>query len=220
MGNRILLVDDQIMFVENLRVVLETYAPEFEIVGIAHDGQEAVRKARQFQPTVILMDVRMPVLDGVGATEAILKEFPSTRIIMLTIFDDDEYVYQALNNGASGYLLKNMRPEALVSSIKAVLDGAVLISPVAAQKLVNSRSQDTTESAHEAPHWLGSLGSREREVLSLLVEELSNQEIAERLSISEATVRNYMSGIYDKIGVENRFQAMRLAREFRAFLQR
>lgn len=218
MGKKILLVDDQIMFVENLKVVLETYAPEFEIVGIAHDGKEAVRKAREYQPTVILMDVRMPVLDGVGATEAILKEFPGTRIIMLTIFDDDEYVYQALNNGASGYLLKNMRPEALVSSIKAVLDGAVLISPVAAQKLVNSRTPDTAESAHEAPHWLGSLGAREREVLSLLVEELSNQEIAERLGISEATVRNYMSGIYDKIGAENRFQAMRLAREFRGFL--
>lgn len=218
MGKKILLVDDQIMFVENLKVVLETYAPEFEIVGIAHDGQDAIRKARKFHPTVILMDVRMPVLDGVGATEAILRELPETRIIMLTIFDDDEYVYQALNNGASGYLLKNMRPEALVSSIKAVLDGAVLISPVAAQKLMNNRPQESSDTTHEAPHWLESLGTREKEVLSLLVQELSNQEIAERLGISEATVRNYMSNIYDKIGAENRFQAMRLAREFRAFL--
>lgn len=208
------------MFVENLKVVLETYAPELAIVGIANDGWEAVRKARDLTPDVILMDVRMPVLDGVGATERIMKELPRTRIIMLTVFDDDEYVYTALNHGASGYLLKNMRPEALVSSIKAVLQGAVLISPVAAQKLVAARATEHgPDIKHEAPEWLASLGARERDVLGLLLDEMSNQEIAGRLYISEATVRNYISAIYAKMGVENRFQAIRVARSVRSFLQ-
>ncbi|TVQ26241.1 MAG: DNA-binding response regulator [Spirochaetaceae bacterium] len=219
MSTRVLLVDDQVMFVENLKVVLETYAPELTIVGIANDGQEAIRKARDLSPDIILMDVRMPGLDGVGATERILKEFPRVQIIMLTVFDDDEYVYQALNRGARGYLLKNMRPAALVSSIKAVLDGAVLISPVAAQKLVAGRANTRpSEAKHEAPDWLALLGAREREVLSLLLEEMSNSEIAEKLFISESTVRNYISGIYNKIGVENRFQAIRVSRLYRSFL--
>ena len=218
MSTRVLLVDDQVMFVENLKVVLETYAPELLIVGIANDGREAVRKARDLTPDVILMDVRMPVLDGVGATEQILNELPHTRIVMLTVFDDDEYVYQALNRGARGYLLKNMRPAALVSSIKAVLDGAVLISPVAAQRLVSGRANTRSPLAeHEAPDWLALLGARDREVLSLLIEEMSNTEIAERLFISESTVRNYISGIYNKMGVANRFQAIRVSRTYRSF---
>jgi DNA-binding NarL/FixJ family response regulator len=218
MKKRLILVDDQVMFVENLKIVLELYAPEIEIVGIAFDGKQAVKKAKELRPHVILMDLRMPVLDGVGATKQILKELPETRIIMLTVFDDDEYVYEALDHGASGYLLKNMRPEALVSSIYAVLDGAVLISPIAAQKLVRSRSKEEVITAHEPPRWLESFGIREKEVLLLLIEDLSNKDISDKLGISGATVRNYVSTIYDKIGAEDRFHAIRLARPYRFFL--
>ncbi len=219
MGVKILLVDDEVMFAENLKVVLETYAPDFEVVDIAYDGKQAIRKAREMQPSVILMDVRMPTLDGVGATKLILQELPYIRIIMLTIFDDDEYVHQAIEHGASGYLLKNMRPRALVSSIQSVLEGAVLISPVVAQKLASKHFKSEEESAHEAPPWLADTGPRERQVLSLLVQELSNQEIAERLGISETTVRNYMTTLYDKLGAENRFHAMRIAGPYRRFLE-
>lgn len=226
MATRILLADDQVMFVENLGVVLETNASDFTVVGIANDGRAAVRKARDLQPDLILMDVRMPGLDGVGATRQIIAEMPRTRIIMLTIFDDDDYVHQALAYGASGYLLKNMRPDALVSSIRAVLDGAVLISPLAAQRLV-SRSAGVEESgasegeggeAHEQPDWVDELSTRERKVFALMIEDLSNAEIAERLSISETTVRNYISSIYHKTGAANRFEATRLARTYRSFL--
>lgn len=218
MRKTVLLVDDQIMFVENLKIVLETYADDLKIVATAHNGREAIQQAERCQPSIILMDLRMPVLDGVGATKRILTRFPRTRIIMLTVFDDDQYVYQALNNGASGYLLKNMRPEALVSSIHAVLDGAVLISPLVAQSLVGKRSNQLNTDLDQRPAWVSELGRREKQVLALILEDMSNDEIAEKLCIGPRTVRNYVSRIYEKIGAHNRFQAIRLARPFRLYV--
>ncbi len=215
---QLLLVDDQILFVQNLKVVIEATDASLRVAGIAYDGAEAVKKARELRPDVVLMDVRMPKLDGVGATEQIRKQLPTSRIIMLTTFDDDEYVYQALNNGASGYLLKSMLPETLVSSIHAVANGAVLISPSVATNLVRNSHQVAT-GTHAAPEWLSSLTRRDRSLLCLLLEHLSNRDIADRLCISEGTVRNYISAVYEKLGAENRFHAMRLAESARSFLR-
>ncbi len=214
MRSSVLLVDDQVMFVENLKIVLETYAKDLKIVATAHNGREAILQAERHQPSIILMDLRMPVLDGVAATKRILTRLPESRIIMLTVFDDDQYVYQALNNGARGYLLKNMRPEALISSIHAVLDGAVLISPLVAQSLVGNRS-DQLSADRNPPAWVSELGQREKEVLALILDDMSNDEIADKLCIAPRTVRNYVSAVYEKIGAQNRFQAIRLARPFR-----
>ncbi|MCG8479941.1 MAG: response regulator transcription factor [Spirochaetales bacterium] len=215
---RLLLADDQTLFVENLKKVLEAADGRLSVVGIAEDGLEAVRMARELAPDVILMDVRMPKLDGVGATIQIRTHLPRIAIVMLTVFDDDDYVFEALDHGASGYLLKNMKPEMLISSIHAVYEGAVLISPSVAQKLVHGGSGQRPKK-HATEPWVTSLSPREMHVLCLLLEHLSNREIAERLCISDATVRNYVSTIYDKMGATDRFHAMRLADANRAFLQ-
>lgn len=214
---RVLLVDDQLLFVENLKLVLETNDDSVCVVGIAEDGIDAVRKAQELRPDIILMDVRMPKLDGVGATERIRGVLPRTTIIMLTVFDEDDYVLEALENGATGYLLKNTKPEALISAIHAAYEGAVLISPSVAQRLVSGGGQ-RHQTSHSPDPWVGELSRREKDVLCLLIEHYSNKEIADRLGITEATVRNYVSAVYDKMGADDRFHAMRLATENRVFL--
>ena len=217
MSIRLLLVDDQTLFVENLKIVLEAADRQLQVVGIAENGHAAVRIARSLVPDVILMDVRMPKLDGVGAVKQIRKLLPRVSIIMLTIFDDDDYVYEALNDGASGYLLKNMKPKMLVSAIRAVHDGAILISPALAHKLFQHKLAND-RSVHAPDPWVRTLSRRETNVLCLLLRHLSNREIARDLGIGEATVRNYVSTIYDKMGATDRFHATRLAERHRAFL--
>jgi len=216
---RILLVDDQLLFVENLKLVLETNDDTVSVVGIAENGLDAFRKAQELRPDIILMDVRMPKLDGVGATERIRAVLPRTTIIMLTVFDEDDYVLEALENGATGYLLKNTKPEALISAIHAAHEGAVLISPSVAQRLVSGGSGHRHQASHSPDPWVAELSRREKDVLCLLIEHFSNKEIADRLGITEATVRNYVSAIYDKMGADDRFHAMRLATENRSFLE-
>lgn len=214
---RLLLADDQVLFAQNLKIVLEGADARLSVIGIAEDGCQAVRMAQELLPDIILMDVRMPKLDGVGATKNIISKTPRTSIIMLTIFDDDDYVLEALEYGASGYLLKNMKPETLISSIHAVYEGAVLISPSVAQKLVHSGMTHKGKK-HSPDPWVRTLAPREKHVLCLLLQHLNNREIAERLSISEATVRNYVSAIYDKLNANDRFHATRIAEANRVFL--
>ena len=206
---RLLLVDDQVLFVESLRRLLEIDADDMEVVDIAHDGAQALEKTPLCRPDVILMDVRMPGMDGVAATKQIKLLFPQIHIVMLTTFDDDKYVYNALALGADGYLLKDSAPSELLAAVRAVYQGGVTVSPAVARKLAvrSSYGQDSGTDALER------LSRREREVLKLIGEGCDNTDISERLFLSEQTVRNYVSLLYGKLGVERRSQAIRIAKD-------
>lgn len=210
---RVLLVDDQALFVESLRTVIEHSADDIEIVGIARNGAQAVEAMAAAPADLVVMDVRMPVMDGVEATKRIREAHPDARIMMLTTFEDDEYVQEALEHGAAGYILKDIPPDELIASIRVVAGGAFLIAPSVAKSLIHRAYLKPEFSPTPEPEWLRQLSRREREILGQLVEGRSNKEIAVELCIAEQTVRNHISVIYDKIGVEDRAQAVRLARE-------
>lgn len=206
-------MDDQILFVESLRTVLETRAKEIMVMGVAGDGEEAVRLTAEFLPDVVLMDVRMPGMNGVEATKLIKERFPQIRILMLTTFDDDEYVIEALQFGAVGYLLKDMPPQELITAVRAVYEGGVLISPRVAKKLVGKLVQQTETvpsspaETEKEPAWVKNLNSREKEILAMIAKGFDNEEIANRLHIAKQTVKNYVSMIYCKLEVRDRVQA-------------
>ncbi len=215
---RVLLVDDQTLFAESLRMVLETRAQAVEVVGVAVNGREAVAQVAESRPDIVLMDVRMPELNGVESTRIIKERFPATKVLMLTTFDDDEYVVEALHLGAAGYLLKDVPPAELIAAIEAVSEGGVLIAPQVASKLVEKLRQPlepppVRPAEKPAPQWLQQLSNREKEVLQLIAAGLDNKEIAKRLYIGEQTVKNYVSIIYCKLETHDRVQATRLALE-------
>lgn len=214
---RVLLVDDQRLFVESLKTVLTTRAQEIEVVGVAYDGREALELALKTRPDVVLMDVRMPVMDGVESTKLIRESLKETRVLILTTFDDDEYVIEALRLGAVGYILKDIPPEELISAIRAVHEGSVLIAPKVAAKIAErlAGAQSGAKHADEGPppEWPADLSPREREVLRLLAAGYDNREIASRLFLAEQTVKNHISTLYDKLGVKDRVHAMRKAAE-------
>ena len=204
---RVVLVDDQVLFLRSLKVVLESSAEDISVVGTAGDGSEAVELVDELLPDVVLMDVRMPGMDGVEANRIIHERHPEVAVMMLTTFDDDTYVQNALHDGAVGYLLKDMDPEKLVSSIRALREGAVQLSPSIVHKLMNQVYQP--QSAEGAR--LAGLNQREREILKLVSQGLDNREIAARINVAEQTVKNYVSTIYHKIGARDRVHAMRIA---------
>lgn len=208
----VLIVDDQLLFAESLKIVLETRADKLNIINIANNGKEAVRMAEIHHPHVILMDIRMPEMNGVEAVKIIKEKSPEIIIIMLTTFDDDHYIYNALNNGATGYLLKNTPPEKLISSIYAAKSGIVLISPA----IVSHLTHDSTAPVlpDKKPPWLDELSNREKQVLKLIVNGLSNKEICDELFIAGQTVKNHVSLIYSKIGSHDRMQTIRMAKKF------
>ena len=215
---KIVLVDDQTLFVESLRTVLETRADDLQVVGVAGDGRRAVEVVAQTNPDIVLMDVRMPGVNGVESTRLIKEQYPQTRVLMLTTFDDDQYVIEALRLGAVGYLLKNMPPSELISAIRAVYEGGVLISPQVANKLLglitNSQMRSEEAQSHNSIAALvNQLSGREKEILQLMAEGLDNKEIARKLFIAEQTVKNYVSVIYSKLGVRDRTQASRMVIE-------
>jgi DNA-binding NarL/FixJ family response regulator len=206
---KIVLADDQILFVESLKRVLSNLDPELCVTGVAHDGREAIEYVAATEPDIVLMDVRMPGMDGVNAVRVIHERFPDVRIIMLTTFDDDEFVYSALDHGAAGYLLKDIEPEKLVGSIRAVLSGSVLISEAVASKLVRNNAREGRAASRERPPWYARLSLRERELLRHLAQGKTNHEIAEAMFIAEQTVRNHISEIYSKIGMNDRAKIVR-----------
>ena len=210
---RVLLVDDQALFVESLRTVLEHGASDIEVVGIARNGAEAVAAMKADPADLVIMDVRMPVMDGVEATKVIRATCPQAKIMMLTTFEDDEYVKEALEHGAVGYILKDIPPAELIAAIRAVAGGAFLIAPSVAKNLIRRAYLKPEFSSPPEPEWLRQLSRREREILGHLVAGFSNKEIAGELCIAEQTVRNHISTIYDKLGVSDRSQAVRLAKE-------
>jgi DNA-binding NarL/FixJ family response regulator len=210
---RVLLADDQELFVQSLRTVIERSAEDIEVVGIARNGAEAVAAMEAIGADLVVMDVRMPVMDGVEAARLILERDPGARIMMLTTFEDDGYVKEALERGAVGYLLKDIPPAELIASIRAVASGAFLMAPSVAKNLLRRAYLKAKGPEAAPPGWFLELSRREREILECLVGGCSNKEVASRLLIAEQTVRNHISAIYDKMGVDDRSQAIRMARD-------
>jgi DNA-binding NarL/FixJ family response regulator len=209
----IVLVDDQELFTDNLKLMLETLTKDMHVTGIAYDGQEAINMADEKKPDLILMDVRMPVLDGVNATRIIHQKHPEIKIIMLTTFLEDIYVEDALKYGAYGYILKNIRPRDLIASLRAAYSGTALLSPMILEKLIHKSEtkQERDEDYNEYREIIRHLGNREKEILALIAKGYNNKKIADALFISEPTVRNYISSIYAKVGSKDRLEVMSIA---------
>jgi DNA-binding NarL/FixJ family response regulator len=213
MAIRVLLVDDQCLFREGLETLLSVHR-DIQVVGQASNGQEAVEVAAQVQPDVVLMDVRMPVLDGVRATRRLKRALPQCRVIVLTTFDDDEYVFDALRAGAVGYLLKDVPSARLVEAIRATARGESILEPSVAAKVIAefTRVSSLVPSA-QMEQLVEPLSERELEILGLIARGASNKEIADQLFIAEGTVKNHVTHILGKLGVRDRTQAALRARE-------
>ena len=202
---RVLLVDDQSIVREGLASLLQT-KPDLEIVGEAENGRVAVERSLALQPDVVLMDIRMPVMDGVAATRILTTKAPQIKILVLTTFDDDEYVTQAMSYGARGYLLKDIPSEELAQAIRAVNKGYTQLAPGLFEKVI---APPVTR--HEPPPELATLTPREREVLQLIARGYNNLEIAQQLYISERTVKNHVNSILRRLDLRDRTQAAILA---------
>ena len=216
---KILLVDDQPLFREGLRTLLSVQS-DFEIVGEAGNGEQAIKQARTLQPAVVLMDLQMPVLDGVAATRCLKTEQPDCRVIVLTTFDDDENVFDGLRAGAVGYLLKDAPSEKLCEAIRLAARGESFLQPSVAAKVVAEFARLTNPAGKTAaPSQLHNepliepLSDREREILSLISAGASNREIANTLFLAEGTVKNHVTNILGKLGVRDRTQAALKAKE-------
>lgn len=215
---RVVIADDQTLFAEGLKTILESRAPDIQVVGIARDGNEAVELTRRLSPDIVLMDVRMPGMDGVDATKKIHEAQPDVHILVLTTFDDDEYVKHSLAYGAIGYLLKNRPPAELIDSIHAVQNGILQIDPGVAKTLIH-HVREPSVNDDDILKSLTSLTHRDRDVLELLIQAYDNRQIAETMSIAEQTVRNYISGIYSKPGIVNRIEIMRYTERIKFYLE-
>jgi DNA-binding NarL/FixJ family response regulator len=209
---RVLIADDQPLVRTGLRTILEN-AGGFDIVGEAGDGNEAVTQAAALGPDLVLMDVRMPHLDGIGATEQIRSARPQTRVLVLTTFDIDEYVYSGLRAGASGFLLKDVPAAELVSAIHTVVAGDAVVAPSATRRLIERFLHKAPVPAGVAKEALSVLTVRELEILAQVARGLSNAEIATELHLSEGTVKTYVSRILGKLALRDRVQAVVLAYE-------
>ncbi|HEY1451598.1 MAG TPA: response regulator transcription factor [Solirubrobacteraceae bacterium] len=216
MTTRVLLADDQELMRMGFRMVMDTQ-PDLEIVGEASNGLEAIAATRSLEPDVVLMDVRMPELDGVEATRRIVASQCSARIIILTTFDLDEYVYAALRAGASGFLLKDAPPSDLLSAVRAVASGDAVVAPSVTRRLLSSFADRLpapgARADGERDERMELLTAREREVLLHVAASLSNAEIAERLVLSEATVKSHVGRILSKLELRDRVQIVVFAYE-------
>ena len=210
---RILLVDDQALFREGLHTLLSVH-DELQVVGEAGNGQEAVEAVRQLSPDVVLMDLHMPLLNGVAATHQITQSYPASRVIILTTFDDDDTVFDGLRAGAVGYLLKDVPSAKLVEAIRAAARGESFLQPSVAAKVVAEFSRmGGGKTADPQQTLVEPLSSRELEILAVLASGASNREIANQLFITEGTVKNHVSNILGKLGVRDRTRAALKAKE-------
>jgi len=208
---RVLIADDQALVRAGLATLLDSQ-PDLEVVGQAGDGREATRLARELTPDVVLMDIRMPVLDGLAATRQIVAAGngepggTAVKVIVLTTYDLDEYVYEALRAGASGFLLKHAPPEELLLGVRAAADGGALLSPAVTSRLLAEFARRPTPA--RAPAELARLTPREREVLDLVIRGRSNDEIARDLVVSHSTVKTHVTHVLDKLGLRDRVHAV------------
>lgn len=224
---RVLVVDDQALVRRGFALILE-HESDIEVVAEASNGLEAIEAARAHKPDIILMDIRMPEMDGLEASARILAEASDhTRIIILTTFDPDEYVYRALRVGASGFVLKDIPPEMLVNAVRTVADGGAMLAPTITRRLIHQFAQQTHSTSDHAEQNLAEqshaerihteqlqrLTSREREVLQALAEGKSNAEIAAQFFIGAATVKTHVSSVFSKLGIRDRAQAVIFAYE-------
>jgi len=206
---RVLVADDQSMVRAGFRMLLSG-EDGIEVVAEASNGIEAVAKAARFQPTVILMDIRMPELDGLEATRRILAADPAARILILTTFDLDQYIYEALSAGASGFVLKDDPPEQLIAAVRTVAAGDALLSPAVTKRVIE---QFTRSPRPAPPKEVDELTAREREILRLIARGLSNAEIGKALFISDTTVKTHVTHILSKLNLRDRVQAVVLAHQ-------
>jgi DNA-binding NarL/FixJ family response regulator len=205
---RLLIADDQPLMRAGFRAVLEATG-EMEVIGEAGDGEQAVAMARQLRPDVILMDIRMPLLDGIEAT----RRLAGQRVLILTTFGLDEYIIEALRAGASGFILKDVPSAELVRAVRVIADGDALLSPAVTRRLLDRVGRRLPASATTAPGAFAELTDREREVFDLLARGLSNAEIADLLTVGDATIKTHVSNVLMKLGLRDRVQAVVLAYE-------
>ncbi|HEY9787949.1 MAG TPA: response regulator transcription factor [Candidatus Obscuribacterales bacterium] len=206
---RVMIVDDQSLVRQGL-ISLLSQEGDIEIVGEAGNGSEAISLLDSLRPDVILMDMRMPALDGVAATREILKRQPAMRIIVLTTFDDDEYIFESLKAGALGYLLKDSEPEIVANAIRAVHKGHTQLGPTIGQRVISRVKAPASKESAELAKFLT---ERELEVLKLMADGSSNKDIADKLSITEGTVKHHISSILTQLGAKNRTEAALWARD-------
>ena len=199
---KVLIVDDQTILAEGIKSVLETDA-EIEVAGIAADGAAAIEKCRVYRPDVVLMDIRMPNMNGVVATQRIKAEFPETKVIVLTTFDDSDYILNAINHGASGYLLKDIGSSALIDAVKNACAGDTIL-PAKIAKRIADAAKDVSSNREIRLKRAFSLSERETEIALMMYEGFMNRQISSALKLSEGTARNYISAIYVKTGSDNR----------------
>jgi DNA-binding NarL/FixJ family response regulator len=216
---KILLADDQSLITESLDTFLSNYAEDMTVIGTASNGKEAVGITEKEHPDIILMDVLMPEMSGIEAAGVIKSKYPEIKIIMLSTYDEDEYVRAAILAGASGYLLKAISPTELITAIRALKNNVIQISPEIARKMVRQKysgreivNNDTDlPDITESLPWLKTLTNREREIFTYITTGYENEEIAEKLNLALQTVKNQVSTIYSKLGVKNRFEIIKLA---------
>ncbi|MFI6600875.1 response regulator [Nonomuraea sp. NPDC050536] len=209
---RLLVADDESLLRMAFRMVFEA-EPDMEVTGEAGDGEQAARMARQLRPDVVLMDVRMPGLDGIEATRRIVRDCPRSRVLILTTFDLDEYAFAGLKAGAAGFLPKNTRPAELLNAIRNVAAGEAALSPRVTRRLLEKFAPQLTPGAPEAAERLAQLSSREHEVLMQVARGLSNAEVATALHLAEATVKTHLSRVLLKLGLRDRAQVVVFAYE-------
>ncbi len=202
---RVLICDDQTVVREGLAAILGT-DPEIRVIGLASNGREALELAQETAPDIVLMDLKMPVMNGVQATQHLRRQYPELRVLVLTTYADEQWVLDAIRAGAAGYLLKDTRRDALLDAVKGTAKGRTYLDPAIAGKLTEQVASGLAPSRSEQPEF-ESLTEREQEVLTLLAQGHSNPEIALRLHLARGTVRNYVSAILQKLGVLDRTQA-------------
>ena len=208
----VLIADDQTLVRDGFRMILDAQE-DIEVVGEAADGIEAVAKARELRPDVVLMDVRMPGRDGLEATRDVLRELPETRILILTTFDLNEYLYEAMKAGASGFLLKDIPRAQLVDGVRTVAAGDALLAPTITRRLIEQFVKRPPRSVRPLPSAIGTLTARELEVIKLVARGRSNTEIAAELFVSEATVKTHVAHALAKLNLRDRVQAVVFAYE-------
>jgi DNA-binding NarL/FixJ family response regulator len=209
---RVLLVDDQRLMREGLRTLLEL-EQGLQVAGEAENGQAALQMVESLHPDVVLMDIRMPGMDGVEATRRLKLRWPDVKVIILTTFDDDAYIFEGLRAGALGYLLKDVSGSELTEAIRKVAQGGALIEPSVARKVLAEFSRLTPQSGAAVTPLSEALSTREEEIIHWIAKGLTNKEIASRLNLTEGTVKNYVTTVFQKLGVQDRTQAALRAQE-------